>query len=96
MNINLANGKFRVKKGVQIASNSFYLLWKHKILLFYLAFPLGTYVLMQLISWNVGVYDISVITCIHSVGHIFSLSHWYHYLLLLLITFIYVFLYPVN
>jgi len=42
MNFNFNNGKERLKKGIYLASSSFMLLWKHKILSFYLAVTIGT------------------------------------------------------
>jgi hypothetical protein len=92
MSLNLGNGKERLKTGIYLASNSFAFLWKHKILLLYLAVSIGTYLLMQMISYNVGGSDLFFITDIQGVGPLFDLSRWYHYLGLLILTFIYIFL----
>ncbi|TET06868.1 hypothetical protein E3J79_00720 [Candidatus Dependentiae bacterium] len=92
MNVNWGNGKERLKTGIYLASNSFAFLWKHKILLLYLAVGIGTYLLMQMISYNVGGCDIFLITDIQGVGPLFDLSRWHHYLWLLILTFIYIFL----
>jgi len=93
MNFNLNNGKERLKKGIYLASSSFALLWKHKILSLYLAVTIGAYILTQLISYNVGCYDLSFATGLHTVGPLFDFSRWHHYLSQLLITFTFVLLY---
>jgi len=92
MNIDWQNIKERIKKGVYLASNSFAMLWNHKILLIYLTISISTYFLMQMISYNLSGYDVCFSSGLQSLGQLFDLSHWHHYLWLLLLTFVYVFL----
>jgi len=92
MGASFENGRNHLKVGVTLASNSFALLWKHKILIVYLSASIGLYLLMQFISYNTNSCDISFATGIHSIGPFFDLSHWHHYILLLIFTFAYVFL----
>jgi len=92
MNDFFANGKERIKTGINLASNSFLLLWNHPILLVYLSISIGLYLLIQLISYNSSGYDICFATGMHSLGPLFDLSHWNHYVLLFLFTYAYIIL----
>jgi len=91
MNNFLSNSNERFKSGLNLASNSFSLLWHHPVLLVYLSISIGLYLIMQTISDNVS-FDLNFTTGIINVGLLFDLSRWHHYILLFVFTFAYVYL----
>jgi len=92
MEINWKSLEEKARTGAYLASNSFGILWKHKILLVYLCASFGIYLLLQLISYNVKGYDMSFLTGIQGVGPLFDLSRWYQYISFWLVNFFYILL----
>jgi len=83
----------RVKKGLYLAANSFELLWKHKILVFYLVIPYGISLLFQLIHFNMyGQHGEKFVGSFYGLAPFFKLVSWQSYFLYFGVLYFYILL----